>query len=283
MYVKSILSISAFKPSELFSLLLTTTGGQVPRLPPNPIYVEPIPEAQPTWLPEYQYIAYAIVVIAGGLFLLYQLYTQSVKLDREMRLLIAVGLGAGVFAVLLVIRGYLYRSIIIWPLIMPLFLAVIDDKSPNTSVNKLFVLVIVGSLLISNFSILAAQPYFNQFQNTASISEKQSQGSEFAKRVPDGPIYTDLVHANEIVLDSPRKQVVVGYARSTGDSIAIGENIQPLYGQWGNKTGYSLVTEQGKIGVRTWWGAVPAADGVVNRRIDSRIYDNGNDAWFLSS
>jgi hypothetical protein len=174
----------------------------------------------------------------------------------------------------------------VWPVIAPLFAAELyrlDINLPGTQtqVANFFVALI---LLMGCINVAAPQ-YYTPAQNTGVPGSHQIASASHAEYIPEEtPVYTDLVHGSELLLQGTHDYVISGETIGTEDgNVAISPDMRPLFGEWKeDERAYTVVTARGKIGIRTWGGAIPRTNN-DNDHEYQKIYSNGQDYWYQNN
>lgn len=247
-------------------------------------FVGPLGRESPVWLPEYQYGAIAVTLAVFAVLYIYSLIRSQTYDPRDWtatrRSIYLVGVAAGVYSVLLIIRGYLYRAIIIWPLFIVLFQTELHAVWSEISIGYERTAAVLAATLLLIGMVPMMTPYFHHSQSVNEPSDKQIQSTEFSQYTTTELVYTDLVHGSLLILDGDRSVVVGRSAVAENGSVAINRELQTLAGTWHNDAQYVLVTSKGGVGLRTWQGAIPPLDLVDDNYQYQKIYNNKQDSWY---
>jgi len=224
-------------------------------IPDQATIVTGISNVEPDWIILVTYGSYILPLTLASLVWFYTLFATHHPINRDFLdkflyssefrpIFIATSLGFILTSTLYIAIGFSYRILIFWPIIIPLFFRDIKQSTDRlyNNINKkdrllnknhistiitflviLIVLIHLFPIFIPNYNIIDRSPN--------APSEQQLSSSRFAEYAnSEKPIYTDLLHASVIIIDTEKRYLRVGEAVTLSNgSIALDQTAAVLY------------------------------------------------------
>lgn len=235
------------------------------------------------WMPEAAYGIYFLCLSAlGAHYIGNSIRSRDFQLHPRRCILIATMIAFLVVAPLLVVRGYVSRVVVLWPILTFAFLSeylrVTDFTSPLWSAKLPLGRTVVAVLVVISMAHvmpIAITDYPNN-PNDFSTDRSQDASAAHLQYIPEeSAVYTDLNHATLIKVQGWQHSVITGASEVQSDSrVAVDQTVEILYRPWKLTDGYILVSTERDIGTRTWGGPLPPVDLWRYENV-TVVYDNG--------
>jgi len=284
-FISSINSIkfrSLFAEESLQSKVRTLEATSIDGLSDSTVSVLQTTNSEPPWMPEIQYILLFLLCV-----LLVTIWGYSaLKVDKhygvERKLLFSLGIAFVGTTILYTVRGYLFRSVVFWPLVFPIFLNDLAEMTiSNVNMEKQEKLVISIVFLICLVQVIPVLiPGFYTEKRPEIASNSQVMSSQFIENIERSSIvYTDLTHANAIVVETNHRYVHVGWGENLKNgSILVSKGVTVLNKPKGE--GYILISESYNKGTTIWGGNIQTITPSVEHNKRKKIYTNGPDSVY---
>jgi len=212
--------------------------------------------------------------------------------DYRTQHTLSVGFAFVGTTVLYIIRGFVFRSFVFWPIVFSVFLAslwrvsnstndILSPSLPDIQMRTVFV-ALLACILFANAIPILFPGYVENRPNV--MSAQQYQSATFAENFDQGtPIYTDLLHSNAILLETDHRTIrnpkIVSQINRKPGLDQIGAT---LYDPSCDPHRYQLTSYQAPYGTTTWGGNIPSVS-YETYTMGAKVYDNGVDAVHLFS